>query len=57
VLAGGPALRNQASYVMVPGFQLVDRKFVLRWDATGHNPRHDLYRELLPEIPKLLREG
>jgi hypothetical protein len=56
VLAGGPALHNQASYVMVPGFQLVDRSFVLRWDATGHNPRHNLYRELLPAIPKIVAE-
>jgi hypothetical protein len=57
VLAGGPALRNDASYVMVPGFQLIDRQFVLRWDATGHHPRHNLYTQLLPEIPKLLKEG
>jgi hypothetical protein len=56
VLAGGPALHNNASYVMVPGFQLVDRRFVLRWDATGHNPRHNLYRELLPALPKILQE-
>ena len=55
-LAGGPALHNQASYAMVPGFQLVDRTFVLRWDATGHNPRHSLYRELLPAIPEILGE-
>jgi thiol-disulfide isomerase/thioredoxin len=54
VLAGGAALHNNASYEMVPGFQLVDRRFVLRWDATGHSPRHDLYRELLPAIPALL---
>lgn len=57
VLAGGPALHNQASFAMVPGFQLVDREFVLRWDATGHHPRHDLYRDLLPQIPKLLHQG
>lgn len=54
VLAGGPALHTNTSYVMVPGFQLVDRPFVLRWDATGHAPRHDLYRELLPAVPALL---
>ena len=56
VLAGGPALHNQTSYVMVPGFQLVDRGFVLRWDATGHTPRHNLYTELLPAIPAILEE-
>jgi hypothetical protein len=56
VLAGGPALHNQASFVMVPGFHLVDRKLVLRWDATGHNPRHNVYTELLPAIPSILQE-
>jgi hypothetical protein len=56
VLAGGPALHNQASFVMVPGFQLVDRRFTLRWDATGHTPRHNLYSELLPAIPSILQE-
>lgn len=56
VLAGGEGLHNQASFAMVPGFQLVDRRFVLRWDATGHTPRHDLYRELLPALPKILEE-
>jgi len=57
VLAGGPALHTQASYVLVPGFQIIDRQFVLRWDATGHAPRHNLYRELLPALPSLLKEG
>jgi hypothetical protein len=56
VLAGGAALHSQASFVMVPGFQLVDRRFVLRWDATGHTPRHSLYHELLPAIPTILAE-
>jgi hypothetical protein len=57
VLAGGPALHNDASFVMVPGFQLIDRRFVLRWDATGHSPRHNLYTQLLPAIPALLKDG
>ncbi len=57
VLAGGPGLHNQASYDLVPGFQLVDRDFVLRWDATGHRPRHNLYHDLLPAIPGLLRRS
>ncbi len=57
VLAGGPALHNDASFVMVPGFQLIDRRFVLRWDATGHSPRHNLYTQLLPAIPALLKGG
>jgi hypothetical protein len=56
VLAGGPGLHNQASYDMVPGFQLIDRHFVLRSDATGHRPRHSLYTDLLPMVPKLVAE-
>jgi hypothetical protein len=54
VLAGGEALLNRASYDMIPGFFLVDRDFVLRADSTGHKPRHDLYRELLPMVPELV---
>ena len=56
VLAGTPELVNSESYKMIPGFQLVDRDFILRADSTGHKPRHNLYTELLPLIPKLLRE-
>ena len=56
VLAGGPGLYNQTSYDMVPGFQLIDRHFVLRSDATGHRPRHSLYTDLLPMVPTLVAE-
>lgn len=45
-----------ASYNMIPGFQLVDRDFVLRSDSTGHRPRNDLYSELLPLLGRMLRE-
>ena len=41
---------------MIPGFQLIDREFVLRYDGTGHRPRHDIWRELMPAIPSLLAE-
>lgn len=47
-------LRGPASYNLIPGFHLVDRDFVLRYDATGHNPRDDLWSDLLPAIPRLL---
>jgi len=56
VLAGTKHLVGQASADMIPGFQLVDRNFVLRADATGHNPRHRLFEELLPMVPQLLSE-
>lgn len=56
VLAGTPDLLGQASYDMIPGFQLVDRNFILRVDSTGHQPRHDLYRTLLPMVAQLLEK-
>jgi hypothetical protein len=56
VLVGEPYLIGRASYGMIPGYQLVDRDFVLRYDATGHRPRHDLWRELLPAVGGLLEE-
>jgi hypothetical protein len=54
VLAGTKDLLGQASYDMIPGFQLVDRNFVLQADSTGHNPRHNLVSHLLPMVPQLL---
>ena len=48
-------LRSNVSYNLIPGFQLIDKNFILRSDSTGHNPRDDLYRMLLPMIPVALR--
>lgn len=56
VLAGTKEFIGQASYDMIPGFQLVDRNFILRVDATGHRPKHSLFTQLLPAIPRLLEE-
>jgi hypothetical protein len=56
VLAGTKEFIGQASYDMIPGFQLVDRDFILQVDATGHRPRHNLFTQLLPAIPRLLEE-
>ncbi len=50
-------LRGRDSAAMTPGFQLVDKNAILRADSTGFEPRHDLFGELLPEIPNLLRES
>lgn len=55
VLAGTPELAGPAGHALIPGFQLVDRDFTLRCDSTGPQPRHDLYRELLPHLGSLLR--
>ncbi len=56
VLAGSKDLLGTGSYNMIPGFQLVDKKFILRSDSTGHHPKHNLYTELLPMVPDVLRE-
>ncbi len=57
VLAGTPPMIGQASYAMIPGFQLIDRKFVLRSDSSGHNPKHNLWNHLIPMIPRLMNES
>lgn len=46
-------LRNRASFALIPGFQLIDRDFVLRYDASGHQPRHG-YDELLGAMGGML---
>lgn len=56
VLGATPDLLGPSTYDMIPGFQLIDKNFVLRVDSTGHRPRSDLYRELLPMVPRLLKE-
>ena len=56
VLVGESYLIGPASYNMIPGFQLIDSDFVLRFDASGHHPKHDLWRELLPAVPSLIDE-
>jgi hypothetical protein len=55
VLAGGKELQNRASYNMIPGFQLVDKHFILRSDSSGHYP-HDGLDHLLRMIPELIDE-
>ncbi len=54
VVTGGEALRNRDSFFRTPGFLLLDKNLVIRFDALGHQPRHNLYTELLPAVPALL---
>ena len=54
VFAAPKHILGPASLKMIPGFQLVDQDFTLRSDSTGHNPRDNLYTELLPMVPALL---
>lgn len=49
-------LTSRASFLMVPGVQLVDKTSVVRFDSTGHRPRHNLYTQLLPGVRKYLNE-
>lgn len=60
VLAGSaPFLtpeRHQSSYNLVPGFQLVDKNFILRSDSTSDNPKTNLWTELLPMVSKLVED-
>jgi hypothetical protein len=56
VLVADANLRGEASRAMIPGFQLIDKNFVLRYDSTGQKPRHDLYEELLASVNELLEE-
>ncbi len=49
-------LRSKASFDMIPGFQLIDQNFILRADSTGHHPKHDLYRQLIPLAGKLAQK-
>lgn len=54
LLIGDQRYINQFSYNMIPGFQLIDKNFILRCDACGHNPKSNMYTELMPMVKKLL---
>lgn len=56
VLAGNKALLGQASFNLIPGFQLLDKNLIVRSDSTGHHPRHNLYTELLPLVATVLKQ-
>ena len=49
-------LASGDSFKMIPGFMLLDRDQTVVYDSTGHQPKHDLYTELLPGVKKLVRE-
>ena len=57
VLAAEPYLLSATTHAMIPGFQLIDKDFVLQYDSTGHSPRHNLFSELLPNIRRLCGES
>jgi len=56
VLVGTPSMATKDSRDLIPGFQLIDKHFILRSDSTGQSPADNLYRKLLPQIRKLIDE-
>lgn len=55
VLSAGQGMISKASAELIPGFQLVDKNFILRYDAAGPHMKHG-WHELFPAIPRLLAE-
>jgi hypothetical protein len=49
-------LRGPVAHNLIPGFQLIDKNFVLRFDAAGHRPRHNFWTELLPAISGIVHQ-
>ncbi len=47
-------LRDKLTDKIVPGFQLVDKEFLLRVDSAGPEPKHSLQFRLVTMIPTLL---
>jgi hypothetical protein len=56
VLAGSPAMANLVGRELIPGFHLVDKRFMLRADSTGMKPEDNLYSDLLPMLRQLRKE-
>lgn len=50
------SLINPASYDLIPGFALLDKKGVVRSVSAGHNPKQNLWTYLLPMVNQLLKE-
>lgn len=57
VLVGDPRMQGGASFRMIPGLQLVDRDFVLRYDSAGRGAPHDLWTDLWPAVAGMLAES
>jgi len=57
VLVGDPRMLGSASFRMIPGLQVVDREFVLRYDSAGRNAPHDMWTELWPNLAGVLAES
>ena len=56
VLTGDASLVCDESFGMIPGLQVVDRNFVLRYDGAGRRAPHDLWTEVWPGVAELLEQ-
>lgn len=56
VLLGDARMLGPKTRSMIPGLQLIDRNFVLRYDSAGRRSPHDMWTELLPAVRDLLAE-
>jgi hypothetical protein len=57
VLVGQPGMLSGETRRMIPGVQVVDRDFVLRYDGAGARAPHDLWTEVLPGVAVELEGG
>ena len=55
-IVSGQKLASETTFRMIPGFMLLDKNRVVRFDSTGHQPKHNLYSELLPAIQEMLND-
>ncbi|MFN8391158.1 MAG: hypothetical protein U0136_12780 [Bdellovibrionota bacterium] len=53
VLGAPMAVSQTLGTKLVPGFQVLDKNFVLRADSTGMIPRHDFRTQLIPVLKML----
>ena len=53
LVLGAPSSLSTWGKTLIPGFQLIDKDFILRADSTGAVPKTNLYDELLPLLPVL----
>lgn len=53
-IISGQKLASERTFKMIPGFMLLDENQVVQFDSTGRQPKHNLYSELLPAVPKML---
>lgn len=49
-------LRGKVSDKLIPGFQLIDKNFLLRVDSAGPEPKHNLQFRLLPMVSTLVNQ-